>query len=80
MRVAINEEIPCDMVMLASEDPEGGCYITTANLDGETNLKVCQVHDSICQLSRVSFHFRIFSAFPIQSSSKLKIPLSLYVP
>lgn len=40
VRVVANEEIPCDMVMLSSEDPEGGCYITTANLDGETNLKV----------------------------------------
>ncbi|ELU14116.1 hypothetical protein CAPTEDRAFT_203466 [Capitella teleta] len=39
VRVVANEEIPCDMVMLSSEDPEGGCYITTANLDGETNLK-----------------------------------------
>ena len=35
------EEIPCDLVVLSCEDPEGTCYITTANLDGETNLKVC---------------------------------------
>jgi len=26
--------------MLSSADSEGICYITTANLDGETNLKV----------------------------------------
>ena len=36
-----DEEIPCDLVVLSCEDPEGTCYITTANLDGETNLKVC---------------------------------------
>ena len=40
VRVQINEEFPCDLVMLSSSDPEGKCYITTANLDGETNLKV----------------------------------------
>ena len=28
------------MVMLSSHDSEGECSITTANLDGETNLKV----------------------------------------
>ena len=28
------------MVLLSSSDEEGSCFITTANLDGETNLKV----------------------------------------
>ncbi len=40
VKVLVNEGIPCDMVMLSSENPNGDCYITTANLDGETNLKV----------------------------------------
>ena len=35
-----DEEIPCDLVVMSCEDAEGTCYITTANLDGETNLKV----------------------------------------
>ncbi|XP_053404518.1 phospholipid-transporting ATPase IF-like isoform X2 [Mercenaria mercenaria] len=39
VRVKSNKGFPCDMVMLSSADPEGNCYITTANLDGETNLK-----------------------------------------
>ncbi|XP_076435562.1 phospholipid-transporting ATPase IF-like [Babylonia areolata] len=37
--VRVNDEFPCDMVLLSSSDPQGKCYITTANLDGETNLK-----------------------------------------
>ena len=41
VQVSEDEEIPCDLVVLSCEDPEGTCYITTANLDGETNLKVC---------------------------------------
>ena len=36
----MNEAIPCDMVLLSSDDVDGECSITTANLDGETNLKV----------------------------------------
>lgn len=40
VHVEANSSFPCDMVMLSSHDPEGSCYITTANLDGETNLKV----------------------------------------
>lgn len=41
-----NEEIPCDMILLASSGGAGTnsisgdrCYVTTANLDGETSLK-----------------------------------------
>jgi len=34
------EEIPADVVALACSGDEGCCYVSTANLDGETNLKV----------------------------------------
>ncbi|XP_025080273.1 probable phospholipid-transporting ATPase IF isoform X3 [Pomacea canaliculata] len=39
VRVQINEKFPCDLVMLSSNNQDGKCYVTTANLDGETNLK-----------------------------------------
>ncbi|WBW74039.1 plasma membrane phospholipid-translocating ATPase complex, ATPase subunit Dnf2 [Schizosaccharomyces osmophilus] len=40
VKVSDNEEIPADIVILNTSDPEGICYIETKNLDGETNLKI----------------------------------------
>ncbi len=42
VRVESEEPFPADIVILASSEPEGLCYIETANLDGETNLKIKQ--------------------------------------
>ncbi|XP_022095115.1 probable phospholipid-transporting ATPase IF isoform X2 [Acanthaster planci] len=40
VKVMVEEELPCDMVLLSSQSEDGECYVTTANLDGETNLKI----------------------------------------
>lgn len=34
-----NDTVPCDLVLLATSDPEGRAYIETLNLDGESSLK-----------------------------------------
>jgi len=39
VKVICDEEFPCDLVVLTSPNEDGECHITTANLDGETNLK-----------------------------------------
>lgn len=42
LRIHNNDELPADMVILATLDADGACYVETKNLDGETNLKVRQ--------------------------------------
>ncbi|XP_029472606.1 probable phospholipid-transporting ATPase IF isoform X2 [Rhinatrema bivittatum] len=39
VRVAKDETFPADLVLLSSDRADGSCHITTASLDGETNLK-----------------------------------------
>eukprot|EP00850_Spirogloea_muscicola_P014225 SM000100S09452 [mRNA] locus=s100:441754:450844:- [translate_table: standard] len=34
-----NDEAPCDLVMLCCSQPSGHCFVETAALDGETDLK-----------------------------------------
>jgi phospholipid-transporting ATPase len=50
VRVESEEPFPADIILLASSEPEGLCYIETANLDGETNLKIKQAIPETCVL------------------------------
>ncbi|KAH8880163.1 phospholipid-translocating P-type ATPase [Thozetella sp. PMI_491] len=40
VRIYNDDSLPADIVILATSDPDGACYVETKNLDGETNLKV----------------------------------------
>ncbi|KAF4124648.1 phospholipid-translocating ATPase [Geosmithia morbida] len=42
VRIYSDDEIPADIIILSTSDPDGACYVETKNLDGETNLKVRQ--------------------------------------
>ncbi|XP_061742847.1 probable phospholipid-transporting ATPase VD [Nerophis ophidion] len=63
VRLHCDDIIPADILLLYSSDPRGICYIETANLDGETNLKQRQVVPGLHLQERVfspeSFHSRI---------------------
>lgn len=40
LEVRNNEQIPADLIILASALPQNSAYIETANIDGESNLKL----------------------------------------
>lgn len=42
-----NDEVPCDLVLIGTSDPQGLCYVETAALDGEIDLKT-RVIPSAC--------------------------------
>lgn len=42
MKVQNNTFFPADLIVLSSSEPQGISFIETANLDGETNLKIRQ--------------------------------------
>ncbi|DBA03522.1 TPA: hypothetical protein N0F65_011423 [Lagenidium giganteum] len=48
VRVTQNEEVPADIVLLASSSSSNGqCFVMTANLDGESSLKPRYVHHEL---------------------------------
>lgn len=74
-----DEFVAADLLLLASSEPHGLCYIETAELDGETNLKVKQA------LSETVKHFESIAAKSSESSintelSKLDFEIECEAP
>jgi phospholipid-translocating ATPase len=40
VRIYKDDDLPADVIVLSTSEADGGCYVETKNLDGETNLKV----------------------------------------
>ncbi len=47
-----DESLPADIVVLATSNTDGMCYVSTMNLDGETNLKLKRALNCFSSLAR----------------------------
>ncbi|XP_043667422.1 phospholipid-transporting ATPase IF-like isoform X2 [Vespula pensylvanica] len=51
VKVGRDEDVPCDLLFLHSDESSGYCFVTTSNLDGETNLKSVHIPKIVSTMS-----------------------------
>lgn len=83
VKVTNNQFFPADLLLISSSEPHGMCYIETANLDGETNLKIRQslaaTHECVTSekvlndLNMVSIECDVPNKFLYEFKGNLKI-------
>ncbi|XP_069753203.1 phospholipid-transporting ATPase IF isoform X3 [Narcine bancroftii] len=53
VKIEKDQTFPTDLVLLSTDRADGTCYVTTASLDGETNLKTHRAVPEIAKLQTV---------------------------
>ncbi|KOC61372.1 putative phospholipid-transporting ATPase IF [Habropoda laboriosa] len=51
VKVSREQDVPCDLLLLSTTEDSERCYVTTSNLDGETNLKTIMIPKVISKMS-----------------------------
>lgn len=51
-----NDEVPCDLVLIGTSDPQGICFVETSALDGETDLKTRVITSACMGLASEQLH------------------------
>lgn len=64
-----DENIPADLVIISTSEPDGDCFIETKNLDGETNLKARKSLASTNWVKDAESASRLRAWFEVESPS-----------
>ncbi|XP_063045834.1 phospholipid-transporting ATPase IA isoform X2 [Engraulis encrasicolus] len=70
VRVNGKDNIPADMILLSSSEPQGMCYIETSNLDGETNLKIRQALHVTSEIKEIDSLMRLSGRMECESPNR----------
>jgi phospholipid-translocating ATPase len=73
VRIYNDDQLPADVIILSTSDPDGACYVETKNLDGETNLKVRHALQSGKQIRHARDCER--TEFVIESEPRKPLPI-----
>ena len=64
LRLRSRQEVPCDCLLLYAAGCSGICYVSTANIDGETTLKPRIPVETLGQTEAANFRAELFADKP----------------
>ena len=75
-----NEEIPADLIILATSNEDALCYVQTSNLDGETNLKTRFALPATAAHVETKEHLKLLKGGTIIILSRFRVRKQIFLP